>query len=44
VYASSRLGQHDQMIFSAGTHIEMLQMAYADFERLVKPKVISTGE
>jgi Ala-tRNA(Pro) deacylase len=42
VYASSRLSQHDQIIFSAGTHIELLQMAYADFERLVKPKVIST--
>jgi Ala-tRNA(Pro) deacylase len=43
VYASSRLSQHHQMVFSAGTHIELMQLAYADFERLVKPKVLSTG-
>ena len=43
VYVSSRLSQHDQMMFSAGTHVELLQMAYADFERLVKPKVIAAA-
>ena len=42
VYASSRLSQHGQIIFSAGTHVELLQMAYVDFERLVKPKMIAT--
>jgi Ala-tRNA(Pro) deacylase len=42
VYASSRLSQHDHIIFSAGTHIELVQMTYVDFERLAKPKMIAT--
>jgi Ala-tRNA(Pro) deacylase len=44
VYASSQLSQNAQMIFNAGTHIEMMRLAYADFERLVKPKIIATGK
>jgi Ala-tRNA(Pro) deacylase len=44
VYASNQLSQHAQMTFSAGTHIELMRMAYADFERLVKPSVIETND
>jgi Ala-tRNA(Pro) deacylase len=40
VYVSSRLS-HDKIVFNSGTHSELIQMSYHDFERLVKPKVIS---
>lgn len=41
VYVSSHLTGYDQIIFNAGSHSELLQIAYSDFERLVKPKVIA---
>ncbi len=44
VFASSELRHYPQMVFNAGTHIELMRLAYADFERLVKPKVISTSD
>jgi Ala-tRNA(Pro) deacylase len=31
--------RHEEMIFNAGTHRELVRMAYADFARLVKPVV-----
>jgi Ala-tRNA(Pro) deacylase len=40
VFVSNELAHLDQIIFNAGSHSELVQMAYADFERLVKPKVI----
>lgn len=40
VYVSNQLPRHRQIIFNAGSHGELMQMAYSDFERLVKPKVI----
>jgi Ala-tRNA(Pro) deacylase len=40
VYVSSHLG-HDKIVFNSGTHSELLQMTYQDFERLVKPLVIT---
>jgi Ala-tRNA(Pro) deacylase len=42
VYASNQLGKLDQMVFSAGTHSELIRLAYQDFERLVHPKIIPT--
>jgi Ala-tRNA(Pro) deacylase len=41
VYVSNHLSGIDQIIFNAGSHSELVQMAYGDFERLVKPKVIA---
>ena len=41
VYISSRLGQQDHILFNAGSHSELMQLAYHDFERLVKPKVVA---
>jgi len=41
VYVSSRLTGLDNIIFNAGSHSELIQMTYADFEKLVKPKVIA---
>lgn len=44
VYVSSRLAENDQIIFNAGTHSELMKLAYRDFERLVQPKVIQERE
>lgn len=41
VYVSSRLVKFGQIVFNAGSHSELIQMSYPDFERLVKPKVIA---
>jgi Ala-tRNA(Pro) deacylase len=40
VYVAQRLKEDETIAFNAGTHTELIQMAYADFERLVKPKVV----
>jgi Ala-tRNA(Pro) deacylase len=39
VYVDEALTRDEQIDFNACSHTELLQMAYADFERLVKPKV-----
>src|SRR5436190_9671895 len=41
VYAAESLGEAGEIAFNAGTHTEVIKMAYADFERLVKPRVMS---
>lgn len=41
VYVSSHLGSNAEIVFNAGSHSELIQMAYQDFERLVKPKIIA---
>src|SRR5262245_16477274 len=43
VYVSSRFRAIDNIIFNAGSHSELIQLAYNDFERLVKPKVIAAS-
>ena len=40
VYVASRLAEDDEIVFNAGSHIELIRLPYADFERLVKPKVL----
>ncbi|EKD70259.1 MAG: hypothetical protein ACD_46C00583G0002 [uncultured bacterium] len=40
VYVSSQLSHQDHIIFNAGSHSELMQLAYPEFERLVKPKVV----
>ena len=40
VYVSDALAQDTEIAFNAGTHTELLRMAYEDFERLVKPHVL----
>ncbi|HPD14413.1 MAG TPA: YbaK/EbsC family protein [Planctomycetota bacterium] len=39
VYAEASLAEDRSIAFNAGTHKELVKLAYADFERLVKPKV-----
>ncbi len=41
VYVDEALTRDEQIDFNACSHTELLQMAYADFERLVKPKIAS---
>lgn len=41
VFVSSALSHQDHIIFNAGSHSELMQLTYADFERLVKPKVVA---
>ena len=39
VYADLTLAQHDEITFTAGTHRELVRMAWNDMVRLVKPVV-----
>ncbi|NIM48554.1 MAG: deacylase [Gemmatimonadales bacterium] len=40
VYVSEELAQDEEIAFNAGSHTELIKMAYEDFERLVKPKLL----
>ncbi len=40
VYADESLTEDHEIAFNAGSHYELIKMAYADFERLVKPEVM----
>ena len=40
VYVDQSLAKDHEIAFNAGSHTELIQMAYADFEALVKPYVI----
>jgi Ala-tRNA(Pro) deacylase len=39
VYVDEELASHPQIVFQAGNHHELVTMTYADFARLVQPKV-----
>ena len=39
VFADASLTKDDEIAFNAGSHIELIRMAYKDFERLVQPAV-----
>jgi Ala-tRNA(Pro) deacylase len=41
VFVSHRLAEDDEIAFNAGSHVELIRMAYKDFEKLVKPKVVN---
>jgi Ala-tRNA(Pro) deacylase len=41
VYVADGLAHEDEIAFNAGTHTEVIKLAYADFERLVKPHVMT---
>jgi len=40
VYVERSLVEDEEIAFNAGNHRELIKMAYRDFERLVKPKVL----
>jgi Ala-tRNA(Pro) deacylase len=39
VYVDAMLELDKEIVFNAGTHVELMRLAYADYARLVKPKV-----
>jgi Ala-tRNA(Pro) deacylase len=41
VFVAPSLQENQEIAFNAGTHTEVITMAYRDFERLVQPKVMS---
>jgi len=40
VYVSKLLAEDEDIAFNAGSHTELIRMAYKDFERLVKPEIV----
>jgi Ala-tRNA(Pro) deacylase len=40
VYVSDELTIDDQIAFNAGSHTELIQLAFEDFERLANPKIM----
>ena len=41
VFLAESLTQNDDIAFNAGSHTEVIKLAFKDFERLVKPKVMA---
>jgi Ala-tRNA(Pro) deacylase len=41
VYLAASLTENEEIAFNAGSHTEAIRMPFKDFERLVKPKVLS---
>ncbi|MDX8339487.1 YbaK/EbsC family protein [Draconibacterium sp. IB214405] len=39
VFVAETLAEDEEIAFNAGSHTEMIKMNYADFERLVEPRV-----
>ncbi|MDP2983584.1 MAG: YbaK/EbsC family protein [Candidatus Latescibacter sp.] len=39
VYVDSSLAENSEIVFNAGSHTEVIRMSFADFSRLVKPKI-----
>ncbi len=44
VYVARSLAEDEEIFFNAGTHSELIRLSYADFERLVKPKILKFSE
>jgi len=40
VYVAPGLAEDEQIVFNAGSHTELVRMAYRDFVRLVNPRVL----
>jgi len=43
VWVDESLTSDDEIVFNAGNHTQTVRMKYADFARLVKPKVVSVA-
>ena len=41
VFVAASLTQNETIAFNAGSHIEVIKLAYKDFERLVRPTVLT---
>lgn len=40
VYADALLARDKEIAFNAGSHLELIKLAYSDFERLVQPTML----
>jgi Ala-tRNA(Pro) deacylase len=40
VYVDEALSEDKMIAFNAGSHVELIELSYQDFERLVKPKIV----
>ena len=40
VYVATNLTLDDEIVFNAGSHIQVIQLAYEDYAKLVQPKVL----
>lgn len=40
VYVATNLTMDDEIVFNAGSHIQVIQLAYGDYANLVQPKVL----
>jgi Ala-tRNA(Pro) deacylase len=40
VYLSKDLTEHDHMVFNAGSHSELMQVTFQDYDELVNPHVV----
>jgi len=43
VFVDRALLEDEEIAFNAGTHKELVRLSYADFARLVQPKILSFG-
>jgi Ala-tRNA(Pro) deacylase len=41
VFVGATLTEDEEIAFNAGSHTELIRLAYKDFERLVNPKVVT---
>jgi len=41
VFAAESLAENDEIAFNAGSHTEIIRMGFRDFDRLVRPRVMS---
>lgn len=44
VYVAKSLTEDEKIYFNAGNHSELIKMAYEDFQKLVKPKILKFSE
>lgn len=40
VFVGKRLAEDEEIAFNAGSHTELIKLAYKDYERIVKPRVV----
>ncbi len=40
VFVAASLVEDEDILFNAGSHLELMKLAYKDFERLVNPKIL----
>ena len=44
VFVAETLAEDEEIAFNAGSHTELIKLAYKDFEKSVKPKVIKFSD